>query len=62
MDENKNFTKSIFEKIKISYPQNLETKKYLKKINSTKINQIGNLKFIENKLPENSKEKKKLKK
>ena len=58
----KNFAKSIFGKIKISYPQNLETKKYLKKINSTKINHIGNLKFIENQLPVNNKEKKKLKK
>ena len=44
----KNFTKSIFNKINIAYPQNLETKSYLKKINLRKIKLIGNLKFIEN--------------
>ena len=41
------FSKSIFNKIKIIYPQNLETKKLLKKIYSKKINQIGNLKFAQ---------------
>ena len=44
----RNFTKSIFNKITIAYPQNLETKSFLKKINATKINLIGNLKFAEN--------------
>ena len=44
----KGFAKSIFKKIKFIYPQNIETKNYLKKINSTKINLIGNLKFAEN--------------
>ncbi len=43
-----NFTKSIFSKITIVYPQNLETKYFLKKIKTNKINLIGNLKFIEN--------------
>ena len=42
------FTKSIFEKIKIAYPQNLETKKILKKLNVKKIYEIGNLKFSQN--------------
>ena len=44
----KNFTKSVFDKITIAYPQNLETKYFLKKIDATKINLIGNLKFAEN--------------
>ena len=44
----KNFTKSIFSKITIAYPQNFETKYFLKKINTNKINLIGNLKFVEN--------------
>ncbi len=43
------FAKSIFSKIKIAFPQNKETKLFLKKINSTKIKFIGNLKFIKNK-------------
>ena len=42
------FSKSIFNKIKIAYPQNLETKNYLKKLNLKKIKQIGNLKFTQN--------------
>ena len=42
------FSKSIFNKIKTIYPQNIETKKFLKKIYSKKISQIGNLKFIQN--------------
>ena len=37
------FSKSIFKKIKIVYPQNIETKKFLKELNVKKINQIGNL-------------------
>ena len=44
----KNFSKSIFNKILIAYPQNNETKLYLKKLNIKKVNLIGNLKFIEN--------------
>ena len=42
------FSKSIFNKIKIAYPQNLETKNYLKKLNLKKIKHIGNLKFTQN--------------
>ena len=42
------FSKSIFKKIKIAYPQNIETKKFLKELNVKKINQIGNLKFAQN--------------
>ena len=41
------FTKSIFEKISIAYPQNLETKNYLNKLNIKKIKILGNLKFTE---------------
>ena len=44
----KNFSKAIFDKIDIAYPQNLETKSFLRKINVKKIKLIGNLKFIEN--------------
>ena len=44
----KNFTQSIFKRISIAYPQNLETKYFLKKLKVSKINLIGNLKFSEN--------------
>ena len=43
-----NFSKKIFELIDVAYPQNLETKKYLSKLNVKKIKTIGNLKFIQN--------------
>jgi 3-deoxy-D-manno-octulosonic-acid transferase len=42
------FSKSIFENITIAFPQNNETSAFLKKINTTKVNFIGNLKFAEN--------------
>ena len=45
----KEFAQSIFNNILISYPQNQETKLYLKKLGSKKITKIGNLKFVENK-------------
>ena len=44
----KEFAQSIFNNILISYPQNQETRLYLKKLGSKKIIQIGNLKFVEN--------------
>ena len=44
----KSFAKSIFNKISIAYPQNLETKNFLKKLNTKNIKYIGNLKFAEN--------------
>ena len=44
----KKFAQSIFSKILVCYPQNLETKFYLKKLKVKKIVEIGNLKFIEN--------------
>ena len=44
----KNFTDEIFNKITIAYPQNLETKYFLKKLKTNKVKTIGNLKFIEN--------------
>ena len=42
------FSKLIFKMITIAYPQNFETKYFLKKINTKKINLIGNLKFAAN--------------
>ena len=44
----KKLSTSIFSNIKIAYPQNFETKNYLKKLKINKINFIGNLKFAEN--------------
>ena len=44
----KYFSKSIFNKILIAFPQNIETKKFLKKINPQKIKMLGNLKFAQN--------------
>ena len=43
----KNFTKSILNNIKIAYPQNKETKLYLKKLGLNNYSQIGNIKFAE---------------
>ncbi len=40
------FSKNIFNKIKIAFPQNYETNNFLKKLKLTKIDQVGNLKFI----------------
>ena len=42
------FSKSIFKLITKAYPQNLETNKFLKKLDVKKIKYIGNLKFSEN--------------
>ena len=42
------FAKSIFNYIKISFPQNRETNSYLRKLNIKKVKFIGNLKFAEN--------------
>ena len=41
------FSKKVFSKISIAYPQNLETKYFLRKLNVKKINSIGNLKYAE---------------
>ena len=49
------FTKSIFNLISIAYPQNNETKLYLKKLNVNKIQGIGNIKYIENNKAQNKK-------
>jgi len=43
----KNFSISIFKKISVAFPQNRETKSFLKKMKTPKINVLGNLKFIE---------------
>jgi 3-deoxy-D-manno-octulosonic-acid transferase len=44
-----NFAKKIFSLIKKAYPQNLQTKLFLKKLGVNKQQQVGNLKYIENK-------------
>ena len=44
----KDFTEKVFNKITIAYPQNQETKFFLKKFKTKKIKTIGNLKFAEN--------------
>ena len=44
----KNLSINIFRNITAAYPQNLETKRYLKKLKLNKINYLGNLKFAEN--------------
>ena len=44
----KNFSQEVFNKITVAYPQNLETKYFLKKLKAKKIKTIGNLKFAEN--------------
>ena len=50
------FAKSIFDRISVAYPQNIETNNFLKKINTKKIKFIGNLKFIEtNEIKRNNK-------
>ena len=51
----KYFSKWIFNFITVAYPQNNQTKIYLKKFNLKKINLLGNLKFAEN--PEKNKDK-----
>lgn len=43
----KNFSQQVFSKILIAYPQNQETKYFLKKLKVKKIKTIGNLKFAE---------------
>jgi len=43
----KNFSQSVFGKISITYPQNQETKYFLKKLKVKKIKTIGNIKFAE---------------
>ena len=51
---------SIFKLISVAYPQNNETKLFLKKLNVKSIKLIGNLKFIQNKkLSKNSNKKEK---
>jgi len=42
------FSIKVFRNITIAYPQNIETKNYLKKLKLNKIKFLGNLKFAEN--------------
>ena len=44
----KKFSRYVFEKITIAYPQNKQTKYFLKKLKLNKIKEIGNLKLVEN--------------
>ena len=44
----KKFSEKIFGNISIAYPQNIETKSYLRKLKVKQIKNIGNLKFSEN--------------
>ena len=55
------FSNLIFNKISIAYPQNLETKRYLNKLNVKNINFLGNIKFSENQNENQNKINKKLK-
>ncbi len=43
-----NFSIKVFRNITAAYPQNLQTKSYLKKLKFNKIKYLGNLKFAEN--------------
>ncbi|MDA8670673.1 glycosyltransferase N-terminal domain-containing protein [Candidatus Pelagibacter sp.] len=43
----KNVSQKVFKKISVAYPQNLETKYFLKKLKVKKIKTIGNLKYAE---------------
>ena len=54
------FSRSIFGLIDISYPQNNETKIFLKKLNVKNIKKIGNLKYIDNDVLKDNKTDKKL--
>ena len=44
----KSFSSKVFKNITTAYPQNLETKSFLKKLKLNKIRYLGNLKFAEN--------------
>ena len=44
----KKFSSSVFKDISAAYPQNNETFNYLKKLNVSKVQKIGNLKFANN--------------
>ena len=44
----KSFFKSVLENVTIAYPQNLETRNFLKKMKINNIKFIGNIKFAEN--------------
>ncbi len=44
----KKFSYSVFKNITIAFPQNFETNNFLKKLNTTKVKLVGNLKFAEN--------------
>ena len=57
----KNYSISVFDKISIAFPQNIETKFFLRKLNTNRINLIGYLKFAENNDENLSKISKKLK-
>jgi 3-deoxy-D-manno-octulosonic-acid transferase len=45
------FSQAIFKGFSATYPQNIETSNFLKKLGATKIKKIGNLKFSETEIP-----------
>ncbi len=47
-------SKNIFKNIEVAYPANIETEKFLKKLNVQKIIKIGNIKFCEAKIKKDS--------
>ena len=51
----KKFFKSVLDNVTFAYPQNLETKNYLKKMKINNIKLIGNIKFAENNIKVNEK-------
>ena len=44
------FSRNLFQTFNFCYPQNLESKKYLKKLGVQNLKNLGNLKFIQNRL------------
>ncbi len=52
------FSKNLFQTFNYCYPQNLESKKYLKKLGVQNLKYLGNLKFIQNDLLKKSLDKK----
>ena len=57
----RNFSKLVFDKIKIAFPQNLDTKFFLERLKFKRFKLIGNLKFSENHKENSSKLSKNLK-
>ena len=52
------FSKNLFQTFNYCYPQNLESKKYLKKLGVKNLKYLGNLKYVQNNLNKKSLDKK----